>query len=261
MTTRPHLTVRLTLMHSAIGVTAASTILGLWALSLLVLLTQPLPVWAWPAGVALQTFLYTGLFITAHDSMHGTVFPASSTINDAFGRLAATLYALFSFTSMREEHWKHHDHVATEDDPDFHDAEHPHPVRWYFHFMFHYMTVWQLVGMAIVFNVLSYGVGVPELRLLVFWVAPALLSTVQLFFFGTYLPHRRPESGYDDDNRARSNDFSPWLSFLTCYHFGYHWEHHEYPHAPWWMLPQVRRAQLEADARRSVGGGTHEAMT
>ncbi|MBD3338449.1 MAG: beta-carotene ketolase, partial [Candidatus Lokiarchaeota archaeon] len=23
-------------------------------------------------------------------------------------------------------------------------------------------------------------------------------------------------------------------------HFGYHWEHHEYPNIPWWRLPAVR---------------------
>ena len=25
-----------------------------------------------------------------------------------------------------------------------------------------------------------------------------------------------------------------WLSFLTCYHFGYHLEHHRYPWVLWW---------------------------
>jgi len=135
-------------------------------------------------GVVVQTFLYTGLFITAHDSMHGTVFPASKAVNDVIGRVATILYALFSFRHMRTEHWKHHDHVASEGDPDFHDPEHPHPVRWYFRFMFHYMTVWQPVGMAVVFHVLSYGVGVPEPRPIVFWEGPGLPRTLPHFFFG-----------------------------------------------------------------------------
>ncbi|MCB0292357.1 MAG: beta-carotene ketolase, partial [Calditrichaeota bacterium] len=39
-----------------------------------------------PAGIVLamlwQTFLYTGLFITAHDAMHGTLFPLNRKINN-----------------------------------------------------------------------------------------------------------------------------------------------------------------------------------
>jgi hypothetical protein len=34
-------------------------------------------------------------------------------------------------------------------------------------------------------------------------------------------------------HNARSSSMPIWLSLLTCYHFGYHWEHHEYPYVPW----------------------------
>jgi len=40
--------------------------------------------------------------------------------------------------------------------------------------------------------------------------------------------------------RARSLDVHPALSFLACYHFGYHFEHHARPDLPWWTLWQVR---------------------
>ena len=33
----------------------------------------------------------------------------------------------------------------------------------------------------------------------------------------------------------------PLVSFVSCYHFGYHWEHHVAPHVPWWRLPEARR--------------------
>jgi beta-carotene ketolase (CrtW type) len=30
------------------------------------------------------------------------------------------------------------------------------------------------------------------------------------------------------------------VSLLTCFHFaGFHREHHEQPHVPWWRLPRV----------------------
>ena len=74
--------------------------------------------------------------------------------------------------------------------------------------------------MALVFNGLRYLAGVPVENLVLFWVVPALASTLQLFTFGTYLPHRAEgEAPYRDAHR----------------------EHHEVPHSPWWLLPWVHR--------------------
>ncbi len=257
---RPRVKVTLGAHVGPVGLSVAAFVLTCWATSLGILLFAPLPDGVLPFApllVALQTFFYTGLFITAHDAMHGTVFPPSPRLNDAVGTLATLLYALFSFTKLRSAHWLHHDHVATDEDPDFHDGEHTSFARWYLTFLWRYVGGWQIVGMAIVFNVLAHGLGVPEWRLLLFWVVPSILSTFQLFFFGTYLPHRESEAGGWDDPvmRARSNAFPTWLSFLTCYHFGYHWEHHAYPHSPWWMLPSVRRRQLASER----GHGTSHA--
>ncbi|MGC9522322.1 MAG: fatty acid desaturase [Anaerolineae bacterium] len=108
--------------------------------------------------------------------------------------------------------------------------------------MRNYLTLWQLVGMAGVFNLLQHLLKIPLPKILVFWVAPALLSTVQLFYFGTYLPHREPPGGYTNRHHATSSDYPVWLSFLTSYHFGYHLEHHLHPNTPWWALPERHRA-------------------
>ena len=35
------------------------------------------------------------------------------------------------------------------------------------------------------------------------------------------------DTDYPDAHRARSNDMPTWLSLITCFHFGYHHEHHE----------------------------------
>ncbi|MBF2026401.1 MAG: fatty acid desaturase [Oscillatoriales cyanobacterium C42_A2020_001] len=85
---------------------------------------------------------------------------------------------------------------------------------------------------------------IPESSLLLFWIIPTILSSFQLFYFGTYLPHRELPEGYPNSHRARSTCFAPLWSFLTCYHFGYHEEHHEHPSAPWWQLANVRRMRL-----------------
>lgn len=246
------------LIDNLIGASSATLIVGGWGLSLWMLLGLEVTwsnAWSVPIGVAVQTFLYTGVFITAHDAMHGTVIPSSRKLNDAFGTLAVLVYALFSYQKLHEKHWEHHDHPASEHDPDYHDGEHPGFWAWYFNFLKNYVGVWQIVGMAVVFNVLHHVLGVSLLNLNVFWVAPALLSTLQLFYFGTYLPHREPEAGYEDAHRASSNDFSVTWSFITCYHFGYHWEHHEKPATPWWRLPEVRRAHIR-ESRASEGNSS-----
>ncbi len=226
------------------GVASATAIVGLWAGSLIALLSvdaTTLAWWVFGPAVVWQTFLYTGLFITAHDAMHRTITPDYPRINDAIGQIAVGLYALFSYRRVRQAHWRHHDHPVSNEDPDFHGEEHAGFGRWYLRFMITYLSVPQLVGMAAVFTLLQHLVGVAVINLVVFWVVPALASTVQLFYFGTYLPHRKPPQGHEEPHRATSNDFAPWLSFLTCYHFGYHREHHERPDLPWWRLPELRK--------------------
>lgn len=228
------------------GLFIALTIIGLWGLSLLLLLTLDI---ARPnialiiVGVLCQTFLYTGLFITAHDAMHGSVCPTYRQINNAMGTIAVKLYALFSYHKLLEKHWTHHRTPASDTDPDFHDGEHSGFLVWYLRFMKEYLSWWQIISMAIVFQIMEYVLMVPTINLILFWVSPALLSTLQLFYFGTYLPHRLPKDGYNNPHRARSNAYSTLWSFITCYHFGYHWEHHEYPYLPWWYLPKIRKAR------------------
>ena len=75
---------------------------------------------------------------------------------------------------------------------------------------------------------------------MLFWALPSLLASLQLFYFGTYLPHRRDETPFLDPHQARSNGYSYLASLATCFHFGYHHEHHADPSVPWWRLPAFR---------------------
>lgn len=242
--------------HTSIGLTAAFTIIVLWAVSLLGVLSidfrGSLFLLAIPL-IPLMTFLYTGLFITAHDAMHALVAPRNRILNNGIGTLCSIAYALFSFERLKTEHWKHHREPASDHDPDYHDGAHPGFFRWYLHFLARYVTWRQILGMAIAFNVLKYAFAVPDFNLIALWILPNLLSTLQLFLFGTYLPHREPEKGYDNPHRARSSNYSALLSFFSCYHFGYHYEHHRYPHVPWWDLPRVRH-ETRADLAAGTSG-------
>jgi beta-carotene/zeaxanthin 4-ketolase len=193
--------------------------------------------------IAVRTFLQTGLFVTAHDAMHGTIAPGRTKLNRAIGQLCVTLYALLPYKLLYVNHQLHHRHPATALDPDFSNQP---GWRWYLWFIGSYLTAtggisqgirW-LLGMIALFTMLIVG-GWSIENLGWLWILPMLLSSVQLFYFGTFLPHR-PRAG-SIPHPARSSSLSaPW-SLLTCYHFGYHWEHHEYPHLAWYELPLVKK--------------------
>ena len=225
------------------GLLIASLILVTWAVSLAGLLgtspsqQQPLLV---VLAVLWQTFLYAGLFVTAHDAMHGVVTQHPK-LNAFMGSLALTLYGLFSYKQLFKAHWQHHHHPASPLDPDFHNGQHKNPFAWYFRFLQRYWSWRRLLALIAAFHAMHLLLHVPEVNLLLFWIVPSLLSSVQLFYFGTYLPHREPAGGYQNVFRAQSAHRPLLLSLLACYHFGYHYEHHEYPHVPWWQLPTIAK--------------------
>ena len=171
--------------------------------------------------------LYTGLFITAHDAMHGTV-SSNSKINNYIGYLCTFLYASFWYPKLYSKHHLHHSHVHSDRDPDYHNGGF---WSWYIRFIGNYLSIWQIVVMAALFNILK--IWIPQTNLLMFWVFPSLLSTLQLFYFGTYQPHKG-----DHNNKyfARSQAKNHFFAFFSCYFFGYHYEHHDSPRTPWWML-------------------------
>jgi beta-carotene/zeaxanthin 4-ketolase len=223
------------------GVAHAIVILAVWAATLAIsLFPIDLPRhWPWLlVAIPLQTFLNVGLFITAHDAMHRTLAPTLPRLNDALGRIALWCYAFFDFDRMKREHFRHHAEPVSDGDPDYHQDERFWP--WYGRFMRGYVTWRQWLGMPIAFCVLWLAIGIRPENLLLLWAAPALLSTLQLFYFGTYLPHRTPSEGHRDEHRATTSGYSMLWSLATCYHFGRHWEHHAYPSVPWWKLGRFR---------------------
>ncbi|QIR38247.1 beta-carotene ketolase [Tolypothrix sp. PCC 7910] len=186
-----------------------------------------------------QTFLYTGLFITAHDAMHGLVLPNYPKINHFVGSLCLKLYGLLPYQKLLKKHWLHHQHPAGELDPDFHDGKHENFIAWYFHFMKSYGSWRQIISIVIIYRILLHLLRIPAANLNYFWALPSLFSSLQLFYFGTFIPHKQPIGGYIAPHNAQTIDRPMWWSFITCYHFGYHKEHHEYPHIPWWQLPEI----------------------
>lgn len=197
---------------------------------------------ATPFLIAVQCWLGVGLFIVAHDCMHGSLAPFQPSVNRWVGRLCLALYAGFSYDTLIPKHFDHHRFPGTALDPDFNEEDPEHFWRWYAAFFRRYFGWQPLVFVLSVAVVEVFVIGADLRNVMLLWAMPAILSSLQLFYFGTYLPHRHEDQTFADRHNSRTNDL-PWLlSLLTCFHFGYHHEHHLAPQTPWWRLPSARLA-------------------
>ena len=233
-------------LNSLLGIGISLTIITLWLTSLIFFWRLDVVNLPWIliiAGVGLRTFLHTGLFIIVHDSIHGVV-SMNQKINNSIGYLGAFLYALLPYQTLADNHHQHHRYPATEKDPDYYQEDPQNFWLWYVSFMKHYQKgkqFWILFwGMTIIFWCLI-ALHVAISNIFLFWVIPIILSSLQLFLFGIFLPHRQLDEKHSDRHRARSSNYSVFWSFISCYHFGYHWEHHQYPYLPWYQLPYTRQ--------------------
>lgn len=192
--------------------------------------------------IPLQAWLSTGLFIVAHDAMHGSLVPGQPRVNLWAGRAALGLYAALDFDRLRPKHFDHHRHAGLDGDPDFAPRTPRRFAPWLWRFVSGYYTHSQIVRVTLI--ALAYmGLGAPLWRIVVFWAVPAFGAMFQLFYFGTYLPHRQADAPFTDRHRARSNTMGPLAAVLSCFNFGaFHHEHHLFPDTPWWALPRRRTA-------------------
>ncbi|MBL7999067.1 MAG: fatty acid desaturase [Candidatus Kapabacteria bacterium] len=233
------------------GVAIASFVIAAWAVHLWWILEYARPVFSTLGDsltvllhIAVQGYLFTGLFITAHDAMHGTVSPVKR-VNTVIGTIASLLFAGISYSRLRHNHFKHHAHPGTSADPDFSLSQNY--IMWFFTFMKHYTTLSQIIIMAVLYNILK--LRYEELSLWMFWIIPSFIGALQLFTFGTYLPHRLPHNDGMQPHNARSMQLNHLLAMLSCYFFGYHHEHHESPRTPWWQLYKRKEESHAANLR------------
>ncbi|MGI9525282.1 MAG: fatty acid desaturase [Hyphomicrobiaceae bacterium] len=235
--------------HTAIGLGLAACVIAGW----LVLHVGAIFFYQWgwhslitaPIIVALGCWLYVGLFIVSHDCMHGSLAPFRPKLNAVIGKLCMLLYAGFDYDRLNRSHHRHHRYSGTEEDPDF-DFRPPHDFgKWYLKFLLEYFGLREFAILSAAVTIYIGILGVGLINLIAFWTVPAILSSLQLFYFGTYLPHCPGDDVFTDRHRTRSTAYNWWFSLLTCFHFGYHHEHHLFPEMPWWRLPEVRQRTVQ----------------
>ena len=197
--------------------------------------------------VVLRSFLHTGLFIVAHDAMHGSLAPHNTLLNNRIGYWCLFFYAGLSYCICHRNHTLHHQVPETSADPDFCSPPGQFLGCWYFHFLGNYLgagqslallSIW--IGFYAVADVLN---SQPGISILLFCVLPLIISSLQLFIFGTWLPHR--ELGDPcNELKPRSLAIHPLFSFAACYYFSYHSEHHVSPSTPWFKLSSLHNSHL-----------------
>lgn len=188
----------------------------------------------------MQCWLSVGVFIISHDAMHGTLAPRRPKVNAAIGATLLFLYAGFSWKRMRSAHFAHHKHAGGGSDPDFDTGNPADFLRWYTTFLRRYFGWRSAAFISTVVTSYWLVLGIPMAQIVLLYGLPAIASSMQLFYFGTFRPHRHEAGGFADRHNARSETFPELISLATCFHFGYHLEHHRRPDLPWWALPGAR---------------------
>lgn len=239
--------------QSAVGLALAAAILTSWlsvhlyAMFDFELTWSSLPL---ALGMALvQCWLSVGLFIVSHDAMHGSLVPGGGRLNGAVGAALLFLYAGFGWKRMRNAHFAHHKSPGSDRDPDF-DATNPTRFwPWYATFLKRYFGWGSILFVSFVVTLYWLLLAVPVEKIVLLYGLPAIASSLQLFYFGTFRPHRhhgneaRGGADFADRHNARSERFGTLASLASCFHFGYHHEHHRAPDVPWWGLPGLRRPE------------------
>lgn len=184
-------------------------------------------------------FSFTGLFILAHEAIHGTLLPGRAQLGHALGRLFAFAYAFMDYGRLRACHARHHAAPGLPDDPDAHPSGRflPHLAT----FAARYLRWWQLLLLVGIGNRL--GQSGHTAALLLAYVVPVVASTLLVFTVGIHLVHhpRLLERGLADPrHRTVGIDLGGVGSLVAILFFNSHWLHHEHPQLTWVQLGRYR---------------------
>ena len=194
------------------------------------------------AALAVSPWLvccFTGLFILAHEAIHGTLWPGWPRLGHACGRLFAFAYASMDYGTLRANHWEHHRAPGRDGDPDAHPGGRflPHLAA----FALRYLRWWQVLILVAAGNRL--GEAGHTRAMLCAYVGPVVASTLVVFTVGIFLVHHPALLALgeaDPRHRAVGVDLGPLGSLFAILFFNTHWLHHEHPQLTWVQLGLLR---------------------
>lgn len=142
--------------------------------------------------IFLLTEMYTGVFITMHDCLHGSFF-FNRTVCSIYGHLCASVFMYNDYETVKRNHLLHHRYAGILGiDPDFYipGTGGPKYIPWFFTFMKQYLS-WPMFGfIGGTYWIVVIATNGNFLAPIAFYFVPAILSSILLFTFGTYLPHQ-----------------------------------------------------------------------
>lgn len=238
-----------------------------------------LPMIFYPIAVIIIGARMHALAILMHDATHFR-FLKNRKWNDGLTNWI-TMYPLFtSIETYRQNHLRHHQHLNTEDDPDWvaklgKDAfTFPKTKREFLMTLGSYFILYKGVSDAIWFlqrfqapaakhaqegkekrwpRLLFYVILFTVLTLtqswlyfLLFWFVP-YLSTFFMFQYIRSVAEHYGELEYDDALTSTRTTLPNLVErfFLAPHQVGYHLEHHLYPGVPFYHLPQLHEVLME----------------
>ena len=192
------------------------------------------PLWA----LAISPWLvccFTGLFILAHEAIHGTLVPGHPRLGHALGWLFAFAFVFMDYGTLRARHFEHHQRPGREGDPDAHPSGRflPH----FASFIYRYLRIWQVALLVLAGN--AVGQAGHTRAMLCAYVVPAIASTLIVFTVGIFLVHHprlRALGVADERHRSVGVDLGGAGSLLAILFFNTHWLHHEHPQLNWLQL-------------------------
>ncbi len=223
------------------------------------------------------------LAILMHDASHYR-FLKNRKWNDLATNLLTMYWIFTTIEQYRQNHFRHHNHLNTEDDPDWaaklgkRAFTFPKTKRAFIMTILSYLLLYQGVMDAVWFlkrfssdakkynknpkgsiiRPIFYIVLLTALTVtgfwpyfLAFWVVP-FLSTFYMFQYIRSVAEHFGDLSYDHLLTSTRSIEPHWLErfFLAPHNVGYHLEHHLYPGVPFYNLPKLHKL-LMSDAEYS----------
>lgn len=241
------------------------------------------PFWLYPLAVLIIGAKMHALAILAHDAAHFR-FLKNRKWNDLITNYLV-MYPIFtSLEKYRNNHLKHHQHLNTEDDPDWvaklgnRDFTFPKTKRAFLLTVFSYFflikgisdafwflkrfenedstavnqtesKIFRLVFYALMFGGLIYF-GAWKYFLL-YWIVPYFSTFFMIQYIRSVAEHFG-DLAYEDDLTGTRTVKATLLEkfFLAPHNVGYHLEHHLYPGVPFYNLPKLHELLMGQEAYR-----------